>query len=196
MNNHQPNWSKHLKDTADKPPSPLVIEAVKYVIHKNKAVDIGGGALKDTRYLLSQGFETTVIDQAEEVAEMAQAIHSDKLHCHITSFADFIFPANTFDLASAMYALPFNGEKNFDTVVTNIKQSLVKGGIFVGNFFGVRDEWSGRPTMAFHTKEEVEKLFSDSEVITFEEKEYDGTLANGQPKHWHIFNVITRKVSL
>lgn len=196
MNNHQPNWSNHLKDTANKPPSPLVVEAVKHVVHRNKAIDIGGGALKDTQYLLSQGFETTVIDQAKEVAEMAQAIDSDKLHCHITSFTDFIFPVNAFDLASAMYALPFNGNKDFDTVVTNIKNSLVAGGIFVGNFFGVRDEWSNRDNIAFHTKEQVEKLFSDFEIVVFEEKEHDGTLANGQSKHWHVFNMIAKKTSL
>ena len=152
--------------------------------------------MKDTRYLLSKGFETTVIDQAEEVGEIAGTISSDKLHCYITSFADYVFPVNTFDLASAMYALPFNGDNGFDNILIHIKKSLVWGGIFVGNFFGKHDGWSNRADIAFHTKGQVENFFSDFTTMLFEEKEYDGKTAGGQPKHWHVFNVIARKVSL
>jgi hypothetical protein len=48
--------------------------------------------------------------------------------------------------------------------------------------------------MTFHTKEQAEGLFSDFSIIVFEEKERNGKTANGQPKHWHLFNVIARKI--
>lgn len=196
MNNNKQNWSDYFKNTIDKSPSALLVEAVDYVTYKNKAIDIGGGALNDARYLLAKGFETTVIDQDKEVGKIAETISSDKLYCHIVSFTDYDFPANKFDLASAMYALPFSGDKDFEKVLMNIKQSLVQDGIFVGNFFGTNDAWSGRPNLVFHTKEQVEDLFSDFEIISFQEKEYDGKTADGEPKHWHVFNVIARKLSL
>ena len=47
--------------------------------------------------------------------------------------------------------------------------------------------------MIFFTKDEVEKLFDDFEMIYFEEKEYDKLTAMGKMKHWHVFEVVGRK---
>ncbi|MFZ2804704.1 MAG: class I SAM-dependent methyltransferase, partial [Patescibacteria group bacterium] len=107
--------------------------------HKGKAIDIGGGALKDTRYLLEQGFDVTVVDSEPSMAKIAESINSDKLHAVVSSFVDFDFPKNTFDVASAMFSLPFSPPETFDAVVEKIKMSLVEGGIFCGNFFGMMD---------------------------------------------------------
>ncbi|MFO0704971.1 MAG: methyltransferase domain-containing protein [Candidatus Andersenbacteria bacterium] len=187
------DWGDYYKATRNLPPSPLLVKALAYVIKKNKAIDIGGGALKDTQYLLSQGFETTAIDQSPQMSEMAKSLQSDMLHFYVTKFIDFDFPAETFDIASSMYSLPFNLPKEFNTVFTNIKKSLVVSGIFVGNFFGTRDDWHTKSTMTFHARQQVQALFADMEVIFFQEKEFDGKTADGKPKHWHLFNVIARK---
>lgn len=187
------DWKTYYRQTKDAPPSPLLIRALAYVAHRDKAIDIGGGALKDTRYLLAQGFDTTVIDQEESLTEMVKLVCDDRLHANVTSFVDYAFPEQTFDLVSAMFALPFNPPDTFDTVFGKIKNSLAPDGIFCGQFFGEHDEWSSNPNMTFHTKEQVEKLLSDLETIELEEREYDGKLASGLPKHWHIFNVIARK---
>jgi len=189
----QPDWSEFYSITQHAPPSNLLLKALGYVQHKGRAIDIGGGALKDTRHLLEQGFEVTVIDKEELMAQAAQAIHSAKLHFVVTSFADFDFPKDAFDLASAMFALPFNPPDTFEAVIRKIKTSLVPGGIFCGQLFGVHDEWSSNPDMTFHAKEQAEKLFSDLEIIELAEEERDGELANGTPKHWHIFNFIVRQ---
>ena len=47
--------------------------------------------------------------------------------------------------------------------------------------------------MTFHTREEVERLLSDLEIIELEEKEKDKKPAVGELKHWHIFHIIARK---
>ncbi len=184
------DWSEYYENTKSSAPSSLLIKALGYVRQKSKAIDIGGGALKDTRYLLDQGFEVTVIDQEPQMQGLAHTIQSDQLHPIVTSFADFDFPSNEYDLASAMYALPFNSPKTFDAVVQKIKKSLVKGGIFSGQLFGNMDEWSNNVAMTFHTKDQATKLFSDMEVILLEEVEKDGKTADGSPKHWHVFNLL------
>lgn len=188
------DWEEYYEITKNKPPSKLLIKALGYVANKGKAIDIGGGALKDTRYLLEQGFDVTVVDKSELMAKEAEAIKSDKLHYFVSSFLDFDFPKNEYDIASAMYALPFNLPESFDAVFGRIKQSLVKGGIFCGQCFGVRDEWSTNQKMTFHTKEQVESLLSDMEVILLDEEEKDDRTANGTPKHWHVFNFIAKKL--
>ncbi|MDO8550913.1 MAG: hypothetical protein Q7S39_12285 [Ignavibacteria bacterium] len=47
--------------------------------------------------------------------------------------------------------------------------------------------------MTFHTKQQVENLLSDMEIIELTEEDKDGRTANGTPKHWHVFHVIARK---
>ncbi len=186
-------WEEYYELTKQKPPSSLLVKALASVRHNGKAIDIGGGALKDTRFLLEKGFEVTVIDNEELMAKEAQKIRSVKLQYFVSSFADFDFPKNEYDVATAQYALPFNPPDSFDVVFSCIKQSLVQGGILCGQFFGDRDEWHTNPEMTFHTKEQVEQLLSDVEVILLDEEEKDGHIANGTPKHWHIFHFIARK---
>ena len=49
--------------------------------------------------------------------------------------------------------------------------------------------------MIFLTKEQVLDLFKDSfEILHFNELEKDGTTGGGKIKHWHIYNVIARKI--
>ena len=192
-NKQKRDWAEYYEITKNKPPSKLLIKALAHVKNKGKAIDVGGGPLKDTRYLLEQGFDVTVVDKSDLMVKEAETIKSDKLHCFVSAFADFDFPKNEYDIASAMYSLPFNPPEGFGVVFAKIKQSLVKDGIFCGQCFGIRDEWNTNPKMTFHSKEQVEKLLSDMEVILFDEEEKDDKTANGTPKHWHIFHFIAKK---
>lgn len=188
-----PDWSGYYKATKSRPPRALLIKALKYVTHKEKAIDIGGGVLNDTRYLLAQGFEVTVIDKSQEVEEEAKTIQNNKLTALTTAFEDFSFPKNEYDLASAMYALPFTPPQYFNAVFKRIRDSLKKEGVFCGQFFGERDGWNDKPDMTFHTEAQVHELLKGLEVISFKEEEKDDRTAKGDMKHWHVFHVIARK---
>ena len=41
---------------------------------------------------------------------------------------------------------------------------------------------------------QVIELFKDFEIIEFKEVEKDGTTGLGKMKHWHIFDVIAKKI--
>ena len=70
-------------------------------------------------------------------------------------------------------------------------------GYFVGNFFGENDSWNEtKPQMTFLTKKKVMELFKDFEIIRFKEIEKDALTGLGQMKHWHIFDVIAKKVDI
>jgi tellurite methyltransferase len=187
------DWSDYYKATQSKPPRPLLVKALEYVKNKNKAIDIGGGALNDTKHLLDQGFEVTVIDKSPLMEKEAKNIPSDKLQAITTSFEEFNFPKEEYDLASAMFALPFTTPKHFTEVFEKIKDSLKKDGIFCGQFFGDRDEWRTNSNMTFHTREQAENLIKDLEVISFKEEEKEDKTATGGMKHWHIFHIIAKK---
>lgn len=187
------DWSDYYKATQSKPPRSLLIKVLEYVKNKSKAIDVGGGALNDTKYLLDQGFEVTVIDESPLMEKEAKNIPSDKLQAITTSFEEFNFPKEEYDLASAMFALPFTAPQHFTEVFEKIKSSLKKDGIFCGQFFGDRDEWKTNPNMTFHTKEQAEELLKDLEIISFKEEEKEDKTATGGMKHWHIFHIIARK---
>lgn len=186
-------WSEYNQRTKEKPPSDLLVLALDNVSEKDKAIDIGAGSLKDSKYLLNEGFKVTAIDSNPDIKEIASSFDNEKLHAHNSSFEEFDFPENEYDIASAMFALPFIKPKKFDSVFLKIKNSVKSGGIFCGQFFGINDTWSTNPVMTFHTKEQILNLLEGFEIIKFEEVEKNGVAIIGGMKHWHFFNVICRK---
>ncbi len=97
------------------------------------------------------------------------------------------------NLLVANFSLSFCDRNYFNELWNKIVNSICQEGYFVGNFLGKNDTWTKKSNMTFFTKEDVFKLFSDFEIIDFEEIEKDGKTALGKDKHWHVFNVIARK---
>jgi|ERR1035437_327847 SAM-dependent methyltransferase len=183
------DWSEYYNFTREQPPRELLVEALSYVKNTGKAIDIGGGALRDTRLLLQKGFDVTVVDKSPLLEKEAQGINSERLHLFETSFEDFQFPVDEYILASAMYSLPHCEPAHFSQVIANIKSSLKKGGIFCGQMFGDHDQWSKTVGMTYLTANEAREYLKDMEIISFQEEE----TKEGETKHWHIFNFIARK---
>ena len=48
--------------------------------------------------------------------------------------------------------------------------------------------------MTFLTKKQVIELFENFEIIELNEVEKDNFTGLGKMKHWHIFNVIAKKI--
>lgn len=187
-------WAGYYKDKKNAPPAKLLLQALPSVNNKKTALDIGAGSLIDSKYLLEQGFEVTAFDNSPPFADLAAAITNPKFQYQVCDFNDFEYQPNHYDLASAMYSLPFCNPAYFNEVFSKIKNSLTKDGIFCGQFFGINDEWNGHKNLIFHTKNQVLELLSDLEIVYLDEFEKDRNLANGTPKHWHAFDIIARKI--
>ena len=185
-------WKDFYKYTRDRPPWPLLVQAVSLLAHKERALDLGSGAGRDTRYLLEQGFQVTAVDSDAHAITILATFPQERLRIVQSSFVDFAF--GTYDLINAHYALPFVAKSRFDEVVARVKQALQPGGIFVGQFFGIHDEWNtpGRE-MTFLTREEAEEALQGLEIVEFREEDLDSHVADGSPKHWHAFHIIARK---
>lgn len=187
------NWEQYYKNTEERPPRKLLVEAMPHVSEKDFALDLGAGALKDSKYLIDNGFNKVIaVDSEKTVAE--QNPENNNIEVVIASFESFSFPQNKFDLVNAQYSLPFTSRDKFYDVFRSTIDSLKENGIFVGQFFGEKDDWNKNTKMTFLTKEEIDKLFDDMEIINLEEKESDGKTAAGEDKHWHIFDFIVKKV--
>jgi len=186
------DWGRFYGFTKDSPPWPLLVRAASLGPRSGRALDLGAGAGRDTRYLLEQGFEVTAVDAEPRSVALLSALPQSRLSIVQSSFEDFAFA--TYDLISAQFALPFIPRDRFTDVFARLKAALAPGGVFAGQFFGVHDQWNTpERAMTFLTRAEAEALLGDLETIEFTEEDADGRIADGSPKHWHVFHILVRR---
>jgi tellurite methyltransferase len=188
-------WNTYFERIKENPPRPLLVEALNFVKEKNEAIDLGSGALNDVRYLVSQGFNhVTAVDQEPLAKDIINEFPESTVDYRISTFEEFDFKDNRYDLVNAQFSLPFIAQENFSEIFGKIISSLKLEGIIAGQFLGTNDEWNKEDkTMSFHSIEEANSLLNELEVIKLEEKEYDKNTAAGDLKHWHVINFIARK---
>jgi tellurite methyltransferase len=185
-------WEDFYTITKDRPPWPLLVEAVDLLEQRKDALDLGCGAGRDTRFLLEQGFRVIAVDADPDAVALMVGLSQGRLRVVQSSFETFDF--ETYDLVNAHFALPFLPEEHFQLVFVRIKQSLRVGGLFVGQFFGVNDEWNTPGNqMTFLTRVQAESELKGLEVLEFREEDIDSHVADGTPKHWHVFHIIAKK---
>ena len=187
------NWTEYNKKVERRKPSSALMQALASA-HKGLALDMGAGSLVDTHYLLDQCYKVTAMDFSDSSKEYAAKIQNPDFTFIQSRFEDFQF--GKYDLINANYSLPFCAPDKIDAVVEKIKESLNPGGVFVGQFFGPNDDWAMLPGRNFQTKKKIEEYFSDLEMLSLNEDEHDGVTAAGAKKHWHVFTVIAKKMSV
>lgn len=186
------SWDHFYHLTQDKPPSEGLVKAVLLLGHTGDALDLGCGAGRDTRYLLSQGFQVTAVDREATALAVLSGQSTPHLYLVQSAFEDFSFAH--YDLINAHFALPFIQKDLFSTVFARLKESLKPGGIVVGQFFGVHDSWNTATNhLTFLTREQALAELNGLKLIAFEEEDTDGHTAEGTAKHWHIYHIIARK---
>lgn len=162
-------------------PRKLLIEALQYVQAKHTALDLGAGDLVDSKYLLDLGFKVVALDASPDSEKFSHAITSPNFTFIRSTYDTYTFPRDSYDLATAQLALPFNPPKSFTRVFNDLKKFLKTEGVFVGHFFGTRDEWNTpQSAMTFHTKTYLEKLLVGMEILVLREIEEDKKLRQAQ----------------
>jgi SAM-dependent methyltransferase len=186
------DWETFYSFTKNSPPWALLVRAVTFLPRKGHALDLGAGAGRDTRYLLQQGFHVTAVDSDPHAIAMLRSSPQENLQVVKASFEDFAF--ETYDLINAQFALPFLPQRLFHEVFDRVKQAVRPGGIFVGQFFGIHDQWNTPDhDMTFLTREQVEATLKGMDIIELNEEDMDGHIADGSPKHWHTYHIMARR---
>jgi SAM-dependent methyltransferase len=160
------------------------------------AVDLGCGSGIDTLELLRQGWRVVAIDSEPQalawLERAAPPVWQTRLEMRQAMFEAVELPAC--DLVNASASLPFCMPAHFAGLWGKIVAALGENGRFAGHFFGDKDGWSDNPQMTFHTAGQVQMLLADFEVEWLEEKEYEEKRPGGEWKHWHLFEVVARKL--
>lgn len=193
MEGKQFNWTSYHEKTRTEPPSKNLVIAMEFVRERHAALDIGAGSLKDSTFLVDSGFnEVVAVDQQPYTTGLPEEV-ANKITVVTSTFQMYDFPQNHFDIVSAQFSLPFTSPEHFQHVFDSLTDSLVKGGIFAGQFFGTKDSWADRTDMTFHTVAEIEALLTSYDVLARREVDEDGLARSGELKHWHVFNIVARK---
>jgi len=185
-------WQQYIEKTKNNSPRRLLVRAIELVKNKGCALDIGAGALNDSRYLIEMGFGKVIALDIEEVPELSKDFDNNIFTFQKIAIEDYDFPNNAFDLINAQFVLPFVSGNEIERVMIDMKKSLHTGGLLVGQFFGPKDSWSNRKDVTVFTKKEVEEFLKGLDIIFFEEEESDKKTPLESEKHWHTFHFIAR----
>lgn len=190
------NIEKYYENTANANTNYTVKKFIELNVKPGNAIELGCGAGRDTIYLIKNGWNVLAIDREDVSSRIQSKLNKEevkKFKFSQQKFENIKLEKN--NLVVANFSIPFCNKKNFKELWNKINNSILKDGYFVGNFFGNNDEWkSTKEEMTFMTKKQVLELFENFEIIEIKEVEKDNLTGLGKMKHWHIFNVIAKKL--
>lgn len=181
----------YYENTWNLAPSALLDEALSFVKSKSRtALDLGCGAGRDTKLLLQKGYDVIAIDNQAIVKPYIENLSQyGNVLFEQTTFEDFDY--QYYSLINARYSLPFTSPESFSEIINKVISSLGIGGVFVGQLFGLNDEWNVYDShMTFLNRTQIENEFKTLEIIKLGEKNEKGFLADGSSKHWHVYDII------
>lgn len=191
------NWSQYYKNVKIKNPNSNVRELIENIkIKPGKAIDLGCGRGRDSIYLLKHNWEVISIDKndtSEIILEQLTKTQKEKFTFITQNFENF--KSQKCDIIVTNFAIHFSNKQEFDNLWKKIYNSINSGGYFVGTFLGEKDLWNTKnKSMIFFNKNEILKLFENYKIITIKEIEREGSAFEEENKHWHIFDIIAKKI--
>lgn len=190
------DWKNFHEITKNKPPRKNIIYFIERYHKYGNVIDLGCGSGSDTVFLIKNNWNVFAIDSSD-VEEIIRSKLSDeeqgKLKFEVQRFEKL--KLSKCDLLISNNSLPFCKKEYFNKMWKEICLNINSNGYFVGNFFGIKDEWNTiDDKRTFHSKEEVIKLFKDFEILEIQEIEKNKPTAEGKMKHWNTIEVIARKI--
>lgn len=159
------------------------------------ATDCGCGTGSDIQYLEQQGFQVHGFDINSDSVAICRDRFASKSLVDISesSFEFFDYPKSSVVIANS--SLLFADPVHFESTWNNIKSSIEVGGVFAGDFMGIKDSWAQnyRSPTAPLSESEVKGLFSDFDIIRFFERDEKAKTSLGRMKHWNTYSVVAVK---
>lgn len=197
-------WARYYAVTVDRPAWPTVRFAIERFAAEASAeprhgshfaVDLGCGAGRDARELLSAGWRVLAVDREPGAIAALEAATAPDLRPALTGqvadLVDVTIP--TCDLINASLCLPFLAPEAYWTTVARILIALPVGGRFAALLFGDRDGSSTDPAMTCPTPEAIRGALAGFELEHWSEREEDTRTALGEPHHYHLIELVARR---
>jgi SAM-dependent methyltransferase len=162
------------------------------------AVDLGCGSGIDALAMLQRGWPVFATDAGQEAIDRLRArVPTDlatRLRTRVGAMEEVELPPA--DLVWASFSLFFCDPKRFEEVWDRIRGAIRPGGRFAGQVLGERDTWAARDDISAFSIDRARSLFDDGyELERFDEEENEEDDDDSdEPKHWHVFHAVARRV--
>lgn len=160
------------------------------------ALDLGCGAGRDARELLRAGWRVIAVDREPAALQTLAAAAGPELGVRLQSrvedLATVAIPPC--DLVNASLCLPFLAPDAYAATWARIVSALRPGSRFSAMLFGDHDESVTDATMTCLPPERVEEDLDGFEIEYWHVKEEDSQTALGELHHFHLIEVVARKI--
>ena len=166
----RPATGDPVKDGFASVPSAFLMEAVKG-LEPRAALDVGAGQGRNAVWLAGQGWDVTGIDISGVGLAAAQASAAEAgvtIRTVRTAYDDYDFGTEKWDLVAMIFAWAPIADPAFKAKVA---KSLRPGGLIVFEHFVTDAEHPRAPMVRALSPGELRDLFSDFEVLSYEENE-------------------------
>ncbi|USH01291.1 class I SAM-dependent methyltransferase [Grimontia kaedaensis] len=196
MDENTENWRKYYEKALSRPHHPRTEFVVKSNGSSSKvAVDCGCGTGSDIAYLNEQGFDVFGFDVNEDSISICRERFDsiENVYLQQRSFESFNF--ETAGIVIANSSLFFADPDAFKSTVKKITSSIAIGGVFAGDFLGYKDSWASgfRVPTSPVTKQELLEIFTDFDILRFNERDEIGKTLIGKEKHWHTYSLVVQR---
>ncbi len=172
-------------DTVGDKPNSLVIQAVQETPGRQEALDLGAGNLRDSKYMLSQGFiHVTAVDNNPEFRRFAV----DGIEVYVAEIEVGDITPNFFDLIVCCNTLFYIQLLSAKRIFADALNGLRPQGVFACNVLGTEDDWVLLGNQSSFTQQDILMLCQGFEVVALEEIRY-----TAEHKNWHLWSFIVRK---
>ncbi|PKF80339.1 SAM-dependent methyltransferase [Vibrio sp. vnigr-6D03] len=196
MDENTKNWRIFYKKALSRPHAKRTELATKLNESKtNVAIDCGCGTGSDIDYLEQQGYQVHGFDVNPDSIDICLNRFKEKPLVNIkeSSFESYDFPCSGVVIANS--SLFFADPTHFNRTWEKIEKSIEIGGVFAGDFMGVKDSWASnfrQPTTPL-SEQQVRALFVNFEIVRFIERDEASKTTIGILKHWHTYSVVAVK---
>jgi hypothetical protein len=145
--------------------------------------------------MAQQGLIVDAIDRDESAIRSTKRICKGlPVNIRKENMENFLITPEKYSVIFSWNSLPFLHQEIARAMFKKIKLGLKVNGLFVFQVFGPEDGWSRHEGMAFFTKEEIVKMFEDTQSLELSERKEIGELAAGGEKFWHFIRGIVKKI--
>ncbi len=196
------NWDEYYRVRKDHQHSDLVYYALnilKYNPDIKRVIDLGCGAGNDAKYLIGREWDVYAVDINDSALKLLRESISmdslERLKTYNVAFEDLdkdLLPDSS--LVVAFSSLSFCNPLHFNKLWDVIVSKMLKDAVFVGNFFGVNDEWAVNKEMSFFTYGRIRELFEGFHIQFIREIEHQVPTFTSGNKYGHIHSIIASKL--
>ena len=175
--------------------SEIIKKIIETLQHKDRAVEIGSGAMRGVKQLADAGFkEIIAIDYNKPKENWMRDIDKKVVKFIQIPIENYDFGIDRNNLVVAMNVLPFVHKNFLPEVIKNIQTSLKNEGVFVGSFFGPRDIKVRTGSANGYCEKEIIDMLEGMEFVEKIRKFEDVIRKNGKEIVEQSFLITAKKV--